>query len=479
MENRTDLGAVYWLEMKGSRWLWLIVPGILGGGAFAILKNLEAQYVPRVWPPQTVAGVPLSGSPGKVKADLDNWWNQAASRELALTSPKFKGKKLERSLADLGVSLDTEGLSKSIRMTEFWPDLIGAYGRTSAETIAVNWHPFLDAPVPSELAEFVKEQSEVGQDAKVVLDGGEIKRTYEGPSFSLVEAQFPEALAQAVDQNANVELPLEIGKKKVPDEELDRVKKIIARFSTTFNNGQYARSSNIRLAASRINGLVLMPGDSFSFNGHLGQRTPAKGFKEAGVYVNGRHDTDVGGGICQVSTTLYNAVMIAGLKTTARSPHSLPVPYVPLGRDAAVSFPNPDLKFVNDTDAPVALAASVVKGKIEFAILGEEKLDREVKFETRLLKTWSHGEKFVDDPSLPPGKTKLVDKGGSGRSVRTWKVIYEDGKEVKRIDLGISTYRGGPRIYARNNRPAPPKPTDPVEEVAPTEATPPTLPTGG
>lgn len=465
--------------MKGSRWLWLIVPGILGGGVFAVLKNLEAQYVPRVWPPQTIAGKTLTGSPGKVKAEINNWWNEASSRELSLSSPQFKKASYKGSLTELGVSLDTEGLAKSVRMTEFWPDLIGAYGRASAETVALNWHPFLSVSTPPELVEFVKKQSDTGQDARATLEGGEVKRVYEGPSFSLVEDKFPEAIALAIDQSSDVELPLEIGKKQVPDDELDRVKKVIARFSTTFNNGQYARSSNIRLAASRINGLVLMPGDSFSFNGHLGQRTPAKGFKEAGVYVNGRHDTDVGGGICQVSTTLYNAVMIAGLKTTARSPHSLPVPYVPLGRDAAVSFPNPDLKFVNNTDAPVALAASVVKGKIEFAILGEEKLDREVKFESRLLKTWSHGEKFVDDPSLPPGKTKLVDKGGSGRSVRTWKVIYEGGKEVKRIDLGVSTYRGGPRIIARNNCPAPPKPTAPAGEAAPVESAPPTLPTGG
>ncbi len=351
-----------------------------------------------------------------------------------------------------------------VRYDTFWDDLRVAVGqeRESKEIALDPVYRFGDAR-SVDLAAFVDKYQPPIRPAKARLVEGVVALQHESTGMTFSAEKFPQSVEAALTSGEPVKIPVIESPKRIPDAELEKIKAVVSRFSTKFNAGQISRSSNIRLAAQSIDGLVLMPGDTFSFNDHLGQRTRAKGYKEAGVYVSGRHDIDVGGGICQVSTTLYNSLLMGEVKIDYRSPHSLPVPYVPLGRDAAVSFPNPDLKFTNNFDTPIALSASYSPGVLEFRVLGATKNPREVKFESRLLSSWSNGEKIVHDPSLAFGERKVQDRGGSGRKVQTWKVVYEGGVEVERIDLGTSTYRGGPVIVAMNKNAK--KPLAPREEA--------------
>ncbi|MDF2597073.1 MAG: hypothetical protein K0R69_3414, partial [Clostridia bacterium] len=146
------------------------------------------------------------------------------------------------------------------------------------------------------------------------------------------------------------------------------VKELISSFTTNFDAGNAPRSSNIRLAAKIIDGTILPPGTTFSFNEVVGERTEEKGFKEAGVYINGKVDTGIGGGICQVSTTLYNSVLLADLFVKERSNHSLTVPYVPLSRDAAVSWGTQDFKFTNNTENHIFIHSKTTSGSITFEL---------------------------------------------------------------------------------------------------------------
>ena len=128
--------------------------------------------------------------------------------------------------------------------------------------------------------------------------------------------------------------------------------------SSSFSSSSSNRFNNIVLAASKINGKVLNPGESFSYNGTVGQRTAAAGFKEAGAYLEGKVVQEIGGGICQVSSTLYNAALLANLKITSRTNHYFPVSYLPDGLDATVSWQSPDFRFVNNTAYPIKIIAS-------------------------------------------------------------------------------------------------------------------------
>lgn len=152
--------------------------------------------------------------------------------------------------------------------------------------------------------------------------------------------------------------------------------------TTKFKRSQTNRNTNIQLATKACNGYVIQPGATFSFNTVVGQRTKARGYQEAGVYVNGKTDTGVGGGICQVSSTLFNAALESNMTITARSAHSLPVSYLPRGRDATVSWGGPEFKFKNPYSFPVMVGTyySASKGTLTMSILGpaDAKLDKPV-----------------------------------------------------------------------------------------------------
>ena len=151
--------------------------------------------------------------------------------------------------------------------------------------------------------------------------------------------------------------------------------KVLGTCTTKAKAGQTNRNTNIRLACEAINEYVVQPGAQFSFNTVVGQRTKARGYKEAGVYVNGQVDTGVGGGICQVSSTLFNAALLSNMTITARRAHSLPVSYLPRGRDAAVSWGGPEFKFKNPYSFPVMVCTYFNPNTCEITILIKGRAD--------------------------------------------------------------------------------------------------------
>jgi vancomycin resistance protein YoaR len=310
------------------------------------------------------------------------------------------------------------------------------------------------------LAEFVDKNVPPHSPAKVDLIDGKIVRTHERTGLTLDVEAAKAAIVTSVSHDQEVELPLVKAKPAVSDADLDKITEVVSSFTSKYNEGNANRASNIRNAASRLSGTILLPGETFSFNKVLGQRTAKNGFKLAGVYNNGKHDFDIGGGICQVSGTLYNATLLANLKIKNRSCHTFPVPYLPVGRDATVSFPAPDFAFENSYDFPIAIAAKAGGGSITFTILGIKDPSLSVKIETAGHSSWSRPVKVINDPSLPPGRRVVEEPGGAGHRITTYRVVYKDGKEVKREDLGVSLYNGGQRIVRQNLRPTAAKVTE-------------------
>ena len=157
----------------------------------------------------------------------------------------------------------------------------------------------------------------------------------------------------------------------------------LSTFSTNYVNN-YNRTTNLKLAANKINGTVLMPGDTFSYNKVVGERTIAAGYKEAPIYVQGRVEDGLGGGICQIATTLYNAVLYANLKVVERSNHQFVPSYIGPSRDATVVYGAIDFKFKNNRDYPIKILCSVSGGVANFRILGlKTKNDYKVKITAR------------------------------------------------------------------------------------------------
>lgn len=231
----------------------------------------------------------------------------------------------------------------------------------------------------------------------------------------------------------------------------DKYTTISTYTTTTTNNSN--RNENIRLSCDAINGTIVNPGQEFSFNNTTGARTEAKGYKPATAYLNGEIVQEPGGGVCQISSTLYNAVIFAGLKSTERHAHSYEPTYVTPGEDAAVSFGGPDFKFVNNSDYPIAIRTKFANNKLTISIYGVPILKKGEKIRMSSVKKQVLDPPppvYEEDQTLQLDVEETVKEAVPGSSWSTDLVTYQDDKEVSREFFHNSSYRGKSAIIKRN-----------------------------
>ena len=220
----------------------------------------------------------------------------------------------------------------------------------------------------------------------------------------------------------------------------------------TFVEGDRSRRSNIALALNILNGMRIEPGDLFSFNGAVGERTEARGFKMAGAFKDDLVTEEFGGGICQVSTTLFNAVAKSDLELISRSPHSRPVSYVDKGKDAAVSWPNQDFRFLNDTEYPVYIVTeyNTETRWITIYLYGEKLKDGVyITIEAEVIEEYEPGEDiYIYTKDLPTGEKKLIDPARTGYYCESYKIYHSaDGTEISRELYCRSSYAASGAKY--------------------------------
>ena len=287
-----------------------------------------------------------------------------------------------------------------------------------------------------------------GQDADVESfdpDTGKFTFTSEVTGYELdsddLYAQITQAVANG-NVNANIEAKIiEVA----PEHTVEYMKEHFGRISyaqtkTTSNSD---RNRNIKLATAEFNGMRVEPGETLSFNKTTGERTEAKGYRPAGAYSGGVLVQEPGGGVCQVSTTLYNAAVKADLEIIERSPHSRVSDYVSIGLDAAVNWPSQDFKFKNTSDYPIFIVAEFADQKLTFKIYGKQLDDgMYIKLESEKTETIAapEGVKEKNDPTLPLGTTKPEAARDGARAI-SYKVYYDkNDNEIKREVLAKSTY---------------------------------------
>ncbi len=263
-----------------------------------------------------------------------------------------------------------------------------------------------------------------------------------------------EAKALITGESNTYTIPLKVlyPKVKTSDIGLEAFPNSLASYSSNYSSSNANRSTNIALASSKINGLVLMPGEVFSFNGTVGKRTASAGFKVAGVYVNGQVTNDYGGGICQVSSTLYNAVLRANLEIVERTNHMFPVGYVPIGTDATVSWGAPDFKFKNSRSYPIKIVASNYNKNLKITIYGlKEETEYTVEIVSYTTGSVPYKTTYTTDKNLAPGQTKVIQSGSNGATSVAYRILKQNGVEVSRELLSKDTYSPHNQIIARGN----------------------------
>lgn len=259
-----------------------------------------------------------------------------------------------------------------------------------------------------------------------------------------------ESVAEALERVENTErvLPVEFLKPKVTTEDAyaKLFKDELAYMSTHFSTGNQNdrnRGENIKLAVSKINGKILAPGEVFSFNGVVGPRAAEGGYQLAHTYTAGKVVDGIGGGICQVSSTLYNTVLKADLNVVERRNHMFTVGYVPYGQDATVSYGTTDFKFTNSTKWPMKLVAGVTKNNnVYFSFLGtNDEPGKKVIITNQTIKKIPFTIKYIDDPTLAEGKETIKQEGKEGMVIDTFKTVKVDGKVISQTKLHTSKYQ--------------------------------------
>lgn len=245
-----------------------------------------------------------------------------------------------------------------------------------------------------------------------------------------------------------IELKTKITEPEGSAEQLAYVQDLLGSFTTSFSTSSSNRCKNVSSGAEHINGTVLYPGEQFSAYEVVAPFTEENGYAMAGSYLNGEVVDSMGGGICQVSTTLYNAVLRAELDVTERSPHSMTVHYVELSEDAAIAGTYKDFKFINSTEYPIYIEGyTTADKKVTFNIYGKETRDsnRTISFESVKVSETPASTVLTENAGQPIGY-KTVSKGNTGYVAELYKIVKVNGVETDRIKVNKSTYRGSNRV---------------------------------
>ena len=223
---------------------------------------------------------------------------------------------------------------------------------------------------------------------------------------------------------------------------------VLASYTTKYNTTE-PRAINVELAAARVNGLTIAPGESFSFSNSVGTRTIENGYVEAGSYLNGETVQTYGGGICQVSSTLYNAIILAELEVTERWPHSMTVSYVKESMDAAIAEGYKDLKFKNNTDTPIYIEGYTYGGRVTFTIYGKETRPegRKVSYVNEIISKTEAKKKF-EATEDPVGTFEEKEAGHYAIKAKLWKIVTENGVEVSKKTMNTSSYQSSSAIWS-------------------------------
>jgi len=308
-----------------------------------------------------------------------------------------------------------------------------------------------------------------------------IKREVIGIDFDEAEAK---SRVEGLGQGEKVMLDLIVTQ---PETTYDQLRAMLfadelASYSTKLNTALIGRTNNIRLGSQKINGYVLNPGDVFSFNKVVGKRTYEAGFRDAKIYQGDTMVDDLGGGICQITSTLYAATLLADMETVERHNHRFTVTYIPLGYDATVFYGSLDFKFRNNMQYPVKIDARLNGGTLTIKLMGTKTEDKRVELSTSSYNRVPHGEKVIVDETMEPGSRKVDVSGTNGITVDTYKTIYIDGVQVSRKFIHTSKYVPcdtvvyvGPEATPAEGGTA--EPTDPAAPVSgPGEGVEPTIP---
>lgn len=313
------------------------------------------------------------------------------------------------------------------------------FGKKSNLVVVINYDK---NKLKAEMEKIAKEIDVDVKDATLDISGEKVKVIPDSDGLKMDISKSMENFDnQTKKGNYKNELVVKATPAKVKKEQLANIDTNLGTYSTTFKTSQINRSINIKLATDNISNVLLMPGETFSFNKHTGKRSKENGYKSAPVIMEGEMEEDYGGGVCQVSSTLYNSVLYAGLEIVNVKNHTISSSYVPKGRDATVADSGIDFLFKNNLKHPVYIKNYVSGNQIVCNIYGSAEDKQNITISTKLDGVSQTTMKRVNDPTMPKGKEKVDKSGRNAYSVSTYRTFNDaNGKKIKTEKIANSYY---------------------------------------
>lgn len=435
--------------------IWSMAAGIAAAGmlwAFPLTAAAEPVFPEGI----SAGGESLAGKTlEEAKEELSQHTDGMAGQKVILT---VDGQEVETTAAALGFHWSNTEAVDEAAAQYLGGSLIRQY-MTQKDLKAAPVELALETQVDSAMVKtFVEEQCQgitaEAKDATLTRENGKFVIT-DGVVGKMVdtaatEAALNEALAGGLDAPVQVTAVITEQQPAVTSEDLATVNDVLGTFTTDFSSSGASRSTNVTVGASKINGHVLMPGEVLSGYECLQPFTTANGYKTAAAYENGQVVDSIGGGVCQISTTLYNAALKAEIEIVQRQNHSMSVAYVKPSMDAAIAGTYKDLKIKNNYSTPIYVEGYTSGKKLTFTIYGKETrpANRNVEFVSETLGTTSPGDpQLIVDNSLAPGAKVRVQSSHTGLRSQLWKVVTVDGVETERTLLHKDTYNASKAIY--------------------------------
>ncbi|MFZ5634350.1 MAG: VanW family protein [Bacillota bacterium] len=404
----------------------------------------------RILPGVTSAGVPLGRlSPEKAEEVLRERFGGLENGSLVLEG---EGRQWIIPMKDIGAVYDYREAVKKAYAVGHWGWIVRRISeqlrnRTGGTEVPLSVK-FNQEAMEKELDKINREYTKKPQNARLTLKGGKVNLVscLDGREMDVTETlrRIMELRAGAVPRVTIASKPVS---PRIKDQDLSGLTDVLGECSTRFESYSEGRIKNIARAAGQIDGILVKPGEIFSFNRHISPIDEQGGYQKAPVIIDDQLVDDYGGGVCQVSTTLYGAALLSGLEVVERHPHSRPVKYVPPGLDATVAEGLMDFRFKNNLDWPVYIITSTepANGYVKITIVGHKEQNTIYKIETAV-KTIPPGIVMKSNSRLKPGQTNNISEGSPGFDVSVFRVLVFEGGKVRRDLISNDYYPPDPKI---------------------------------
>jgi len=452
----SDKGRKISLNRLRRRRYFLIISGVLFGlliavGTFALIYTHDQQ---RILEGLTISGIDVGNlTQIEAKEVVDKEVNRLLNQTIMFNVDQHSP---EATLKDLGLGLDEDlALQEAYDIGKKGTIINKVLSKISAEKgldISFNqkWDESKLREVLNEtLDEFTNPATDatfqIKNDNTMAITSDQVGLTidYEPLIQKVKEINIYKPVSELI-----VDLKEHIPLITAAQLEDQKITGLLATYTTRFDPTQIARTENVRIAAKAMDMAIFKPGDTLSFNKIVGERTIEGGYKDAYIIVNGQFVPGLAGGICQVSSTLYNTGLLANLAVTQRSNHDLAISYVPLGQDATVAFPDLDLKFKNNSGGYLLLRTSTTYNTITIALYGKVKPGQEVFIANTIESITQADEQRLVDETMAQGESTLKQQGQPGYTVKSARIVKLNGEIVSSEPLNPSYYLPLPRIFA-------------------------------